>query len=173
MTNAAEDWPDESKKALMAMVDKYGEPNEMTQSMAIWNYNGPWKRTIVYKEEVDHHFPMPHKDVLEQVVNYRAKPEMYDDIVQYDGSVILERTKGEMSARCDKEEMNMLALNLAHEVNTGKRTVADARDFFAKTAMAFMKGEKPEYVTRLMFSPEESGTGDKDKPAPGATPANK
>lgn len=85
------------------MIEKYGAPNEYTESMLIWNNNGPWKRTIVYKEEVDHHFPMPHKDVLEQFVNRNVPVEKFTELAQYDGSVIVERTKGEISARCDKE----------------------------------------------------------------------
>jgi len=58
-------WPQDSQKAAKAMVEKYGKPDETTDSMWIWNDNGDWKRTIVYSEPVDHNFPMPHKDVLE------------------------------------------------------------------------------------------------------------
>jgi len=87
----------------------------------------------------------------------------YDDLARYDGSVIAERTKGELSARCDKEEMNYLALNLAHDVATGRRTVEDARRFYAETAMATMKGEMPPYVQRLQFDPSRGGTADPDK----------
>lgn len=54
-------------------------------------------------EEIDHSFPMPHKDVLLQVINYRVPPDKFDDLAEYDGSVIVERTKGEIAARCDGE----------------------------------------------------------------------
>jgi hypothetical protein len=33
--------------------------------------------------------------------------------------VIVERTKGELSARCEGEEANFLAINLAHQIVTG------------------------------------------------------
>lgn len=157
-------WPGEQKKAATAMIQKYGAPNEYTENMLIWNNNGPWIKTIVYREEVDHHFPMPHKDVLEQFVGYEVPVDKYDDLAQYDGSVIVERTKGEISARCDKEEANILALNLAHEIATGKRSVEDARNFYAQTISALIKGEKPEYTQKLMFSSKRNA-GDKDKPA--------
>ena len=45
-------------------------------------------------------------------------PEVLD-LARFDGSVIVERTRGEIGARCDKEEMNYLALNLAHDIVTG------------------------------------------------------
>ena len=39
----------------------------------------------------------------------------------YDGSVILERTKGEMSAWCDLEGANFLAISLANDVASGEK----------------------------------------------------
>jgi len=74
-----QDWPETAKKSAQAMIEKYGPPSEATPSMLLWQKNGPWKRTTVNKEEVDHDFPMPHKDVMEQFVNYKVPPEKFDD----------------------------------------------------------------------------------------------
>ena len=115
-------WPMEAKKAADMAMQKYGEPDEVTSARLVWNDNGPWKRTIITKEETDHAFPMPHKDVMEQVIDYKVPPDKFDELAEYDGSVIAERTKGELSARCDKEEANLLALNLANDVATGKKS---------------------------------------------------
>ena len=64
--------------------------------MVAWHNNGPWKRSIVYKEEVTHLFPKKHVDVLQQFIDYKVPVDKFDDIASYDGSVIVERTKGEM-----------------------------------------------------------------------------
>jgi hypothetical protein len=85
-------------------------------------------------------------------------PEKFSDVAKYDGSVIVERTKGEMSALCDMEELNMLAINLANDVVTGKKSVSDARDFYAKTAMVFKQGKMDPYVPKLQFQPESNET---------------
>lgn len=45
-------------------------------------------------------------------------------------------TDGEIAARCDKEEANFLAINLADDVAKGRRTVDDARKFYAESMMA-------------------------------------
>jgi hypothetical protein len=127
------DWPDKAREAAEKIVAKYGLPAEASTSMLMWHGNGPWKHTIAYREEVAHDFPMPHKDVVEQFIDYRVRVDKFDDLAQYDGSVICERTKGEISARCDKEEMNFLALNLARDIVDGKSTVQEAREFYAKT----------------------------------------
>ncbi|MFP2934132.1 hypothetical protein ACLESO_55205 [Pyxidicoccus sp. 3LG] len=160
-------WSADSKKAARAMLDKYGPPNETTASMWVWHNNGPWKRTIVYSEAVDHRFPMPHKDVLEQVIDYKVPTDKYDELAKYDGSVIVERTKGEISARCDKEGLNFLAVNLANDVATGKRDVDDARKFYGKTAMDFKQGKQPQYTRGLAFNVQKGGTADPDKPLEG------
>jgi hypothetical protein len=159
-------WPQESKMAAETMIQKYGEPGEATETALMWHKNGPWKRTTVSRDPVDHAFPMAHKDVLEQVIDYRVPPEAFDDLAMYDGSVIVERTKGELSARCDKEEMNFLALNLAHDIVEKRRDVEDARAFYAKTAMDFKQGKKNEYVQGLMFRPM-GRAGDPDQPFKG------
>ena len=55
-------------------ISKYGAPNEATASRLIWYNTGPWKRTIVYRDEVPHNFPKPHTDVLEQFIDYHVTP---------------------------------------------------------------------------------------------------
>lgn len=157
-------WPDTSRKAAMMAMDSYGVPDGVTPTMLVWNDSGPWKRTIVYMEEIDHGFPVPHKDVWEQFIDYDVPVEMFDELARYDGSVIVERTKGEMSARCDKEGANFLAINLANDIVTGKRTVEEARMFYAQTMKSVMNGEKPPYVSGFMFDVPQGGTKDSDHP---------
>lgn len=158
------DWPEVSKKAAGEMYEKYGEPDGATSSLVIWKDAGPWKKVVVQKEPVPHHFPKPHEDVLEQVINYRVPIDKFDELAEFDGSLIAERTKGTLAARCDKEPMNFLALNLAHDVITDKLSVADAREKYADVVVAFMKGEKDPYTQELQFrTAARGGTGDPDE----------
>ncbi|HEV2735644.1 MAG TPA: hypothetical protein VGV85_12440 [Longimicrobiaceae bacterium] len=157
-------WAPASREAAAFMMNKYGAPASMSGDMLVWNRTGPWKRTIIYREAVPHNFPMPHPDVMEQFIDYRVPPALFDELAMYDGSVIVERTKGEMSARCDKEGANFLALNLAQEIATGKRTVADARRMYAEQITAMKAGRPAPYTERLMFSPMP-GAMDPDRPA--------
>lgn len=53
--------PKEAHYTAQKMLDKYGPPHEATPTQLTWFGNGPWKRTVVQKEEIDHKFPMPHK----------------------------------------------------------------------------------------------------------------
>lgn len=155
-----------SQEVAEKTIAQYGQPNEATATMLIWHNNGPWKRTVLHSEEVAHHFPMPHKDVLEQVIDLDVDPERYAKLAEYDGSVVLKRTEGEISARCDKEPMNFLALNLAHDIIEGKKSVDEAREFYAKTAARAMKGDMDPYTQKLNFDPDKNA-GYKDGPAVG------
>jgi len=158
-------WKDKPAEVARTMIKKYGQPQEVTSNRLAWHRNGPWKVTELVNEEIPHNFPMPHTDMLYQAIAYRIDPEKADELLQYDGSVILERTKGEIAARCDKEEANFLAINLAHEIATGKRSVDDARRFYAESIQTMMKTGKPnEYLQGFRFTLPTGDQGDRDKP---------
>jgi hypothetical protein len=158
-------WPETPRMVAGEVMGTYGPPHEATASLLIWHNNGPWKRTILYRDVVPHDFPMPHPDLLEQAIDYQVPPDKFDELAQYDGSVIVERTKGEISARCDKEPMNLLAINLANDIVTGARTVDEARQFYAETAMAFKNGQSDPYVEGFVFTVSKGNTNDPDEPA--------
>ena len=161
-------WPQDAQKAARAMIQKYGQPSAVTEDEVCWKDNGPWKKTVVHRESVDHSFPAPHKDVLTQKVMMKVPADKIDDISQFDGSITVNRTAGWVSATCDMEEMNFAALNLAHEIASGKRTVEDARAQIAKVAADVKAGQKPDVAMRLAFQ-SDRGSADPDKPHTGGT----
>jgi len=156
-------WPEASQKAAKDMQSKYGNPNGVTPDMLVWNNNGIWLKTIVYKKEMKHDFPKPHTDVIEQWINYSVPLNNYDEVALYDGSVTVNRTNGTVSARCDNEGMNILAINLTYDITKNKVTVDEARMNYGKDAMAFMNGEKPGYTQKLNFASDPSSP-DPDEP---------
>ena len=161
-------WKQKPREVAKTMIGKYGLPHEATAQRLIWHNNGPWKVTALANEEIPHDFPMPHHDMLFQAIDYRvADSSKVDALFRYDGSVIVERTKGELAARCDKEEANFLAINLAHDVVTGKRTVDDARKFYSDSIAMMMKGKPGDYLQGFRFKLPTGNQGDRDKPMPG------
>ena len=159
-------WPKASREAVAFLTKKYGQPAAVTADAAIRGTAGLWKRTLVLREEVTHNVPMPHTDVMQQWVDYRAPAGKYDELAAYDGSVVMERIAGEMSARCDKEGANFLAVNLADEVARGKRSVDDARMKYGEQIMAMKAGKPAPCTTGLRF-PVAAMTEDADKALPG------
>ena len=157
-------WKTAPKEAAQRMIKKYGQPDEVTNMRLIWHDNGPWQITEIMNKEIDHNFPIPHKDAMHQAVSYRVHPEDADSILAFDGSIILNRTAGMIGAICDKEPANFLAVNLAHEVATGKRSVEDARRQYAESIAMMMKDNKMDkYVSGLLFEPP-ANAGFADEP---------
>jgi hypothetical protein len=169
-TNAAdvqriiEDWPDAPRNVARQMLAKYGPPNEATPTKLFWYRNGPWKRTEITSDAVAHNWPAPHTDFLTQVIDYRVPPEMVHLITMFDGSIIVDRTKGEVAARCDSEAANVLGLNMVAEIVSGERTFEEAREASSQSTVAYNVGRSAPYAERLQFQVPQGGTADLDKP---------
>lgn len=158
-----EDWPAPQKNVAGQMIEKYGPPNEATPTKLFWYGNSPWKRTELSRDVVTHHWPTVHSDFLTQVIDYRVPPEMFHLIAMFDGSILCDRTRGEVSARCDSESANVLGMNMVHEIVTGKRTVEDARETAVESTVAYNLGRSAPYAERLLFEVPKGGTEDLDK----------
>jgi hypothetical protein len=157
-----ENWPASQKNVAEQMIAKYGYPNEATPTKLFWYNNGPWKRTELTSDHVVHHWPTVHTDFLTQVINYRVPVDKVDDIAKFDGSILLDRTKGEAAGRCDSESANVLGLNMAHEIATGKRSWEDARRVSQESTVAYNLGRSAPYAERLLFEVPDEGTEDID-----------
>jgi hypothetical protein len=156
-------WPNAPRNVGRQLLEKYGPPNEATPTRLLWYRNGPWKRTEVTSEAVAHNWPAPHTDFFTQVIDYRVPPEIFHLIAMFDGSILVDRTRGEVAARCDSEAANVLGLNMVHEIVTGKRTVEEAREATAQQTVAYNLGRAAPYAERLQFEVPEGGTEDLDR----------
>ncbi|MBP1884330.1 hypothetical protein [Sinorhizobium mexicanum] len=157
------DWPEESREAAQLVIDQYGEPHEATDSQLVWYRPGPWKRIVASKIFYDHNFPAPHNDSVESVIDYRVPPEKFSELAAFDGSVIVERTAGEVSARCHDEQANLLALNLMHDIVTGAKSVEQARAYYAKEFGDYRRRKPTPYMEKLRFSPQGREAADPDE----------
>ncbi len=158
-------WPEKTRRLAAQLVTKYGVPAEATERQITWYANGPWKRTTLYKEEVPHNFANAHKDVLEQTVNYQVPVDKLAVLAQFDGSIVANRTRGELSSTSDSEDTNFLALNVADDVVKGERDAEQARTYYAQIIRAKMIKEPEAYLQALKFKPA-ANTADPDEIAP-------
>jgi hypothetical protein len=154
-------WSEDAREAAQLVIDKYGDPDEATASVLIWNEPGPWKRIVAYRDPDTHNFPAPHKDSLESFLQHDVAAERVSDVLEFDGSVVFNRTRGELSARCHDEEANLLALNLANDIIEGMRSVEEARKYYAHEFLGYRKKEATPYMEGLRFEP--NGRRDSDE----------
>lgn len=156
-------WPDEPTEIARTMIDQYGPPDEGAPSELLWRAPGPWKRAELYRDGVPHQFPKEHTDYLAQVIDYHVPPEKADALARFDGSVYVDRTNGELAAKCDSEAANTLAINLAHDIVTDARSVEEAREMYAETMVRVEMDAEPDYATELQFDLAEDRQRDPDE----------
>lgn len=147
-------WPETSRGTAMEMIGKYGAPDGITRDVVYWKNRGGWLEIKVRKTGALHNFPLPHEDVIEQVVAYEVPPGRYDDIAVFNGSVLPDRTRGTISARCRSEAMNYAALNIAHDLITKGLSVEAARESLAAIVREHAEGKKHRYTEGLQFIAE-------------------
>lgn len=163
-------WSTASQMAVDEITKKYGEPNGVTADELIWIKAGVWQKICITKMESKHSFPIEHTDMMQTTIMYKVPEDKMDDLGMFDGSVTFDRTQGTMSARCDKEGNNFLALNLANDIITNKKTVAQARTAYGDIVKQKMNGGNPDYMTKLIFA-SQSNSADADKNTTGLTKA--
>jgi hypothetical protein len=160
-----ENWPSAPKKVVPEVIKRYGLPNEATPTMLVWHDSGPWKRTIVTSDETAHDFPTSHTDYISQTLNYDVPPDKLPELAEFDGSLIVYRTAGQVTASCDNEGANLLTVNLMHDIVTGRRTVDQARSEFGEQQAAWLMNRTAPYTEAIQFTqPAEDQTGYRDQP---------
>jgi predicted outer membrane protein len=160
--------PPRPRLAALQMIAKYGLPEEATTDHLVWHHAGPYKQVNVTRAEHPHDFPLPHMDYLEHTITYHVPAEKAAALSAYDGSLTFDRTRGEMSARCDVEAHNILTLNLAHDIVTGKKTTEEARKAFGRTVMEDFQGKHPADVMTLRIDPPKEAAYSDQPVIPGS-----
>jgi hypothetical protein len=79
-------WPDDAREPAQLVIDKYGEPDEATESRLLWHDVGPWKRIVATKQVYEHNFPAPHKDSVESFLDYRVPTEFFTPLADSTGA---------------------------------------------------------------------------------------
>lgn len=156
-----ESWPQSSQSAIKDLTSKYGLPDAVTEEMVMWKDTEPFKRSIVFREEIIHRFPIEHSDILAQTIDYRVPLDKTEAINQFDGSLLIDRTRGELTARNHRQEMNFLLFNLADKIVRGEMTVEQARREYSKNAEQLMSGTTNKMLTGLNFK-TQGNTSDPD-----------
>lgn len=144
-------WPSSATTAAREIIARYGEPTEVNTSELVWRNVQPFKRIVVHRIVYFTHFPLLHPNAVEHVVNYRAPAKRVENVWVYNGSVVLDRVRGEMAANGNSEAMNVLSLNLANKVLKGEMSASGARIQHGKEALAFINGDRTTYTQTLLF----------------------
>lgn len=130
------------------MIDRYGPPNALAADAATWYERGPWKRITVHGDA-----PLSY---LEQTVAYHVPPEAVAPLRAFGHGLRFDLVNEELSATSNAESLNVLALNMANELCSAKRSPKEAGDFYVRTARLAAAGKSSPYTEKLQFEPYRS-----------------
>jgi|GEM_PF-4868922 len=108
-------------------------------------------------------FRNPIPIILRTILIIPSRLKSFQNLLKFDGSVIAERTKGEVSSRCDTEAANISALNLLNDIVIGKLNAEEARDKYCNYFSAFMMNRPAPYVKELQFDAAAKPTYDTNR----------
>lgn len=172
------DWSESDRTLARGFIHSYGNPGESASERLTWRDNWPWQTTIVTRAphsmqtdkngigDGNNRAPLntdntgsttqPPYHALQQTIVYRVPAEYYDDIEQFDKSIMVDRDAGLLTFYGDQEALNYLSVNLVNDIVTGKRTAAQARAYYDQISSGYAKGEKSLYTSGLMFQPQST-----------------
>lgn len=149
-------WPPRSRNAAGLLLEKYGRPDQYDRDTLVWFNNGEWKRTIVHRR-VRHADPaVVRTDFVEQTIGYMVPTEKLADLKRFNPRLEASLTAGELTFASESEAKNRLALNLADEIVTGKRGVADARAVYLRTSRLAASGKSSSLLESLQFEADNT-----------------
>lgn len=142
------DWAESSGAHAQAMIKKYGTPNRHDDTSLTWFGLFGGKRTIIYRKE-------PGARMIEQAVFYRVPAKKVGDLKKFDSRITIERQASELSVRTDSIKTNFLVLNLAHEISSGFKTIAEAIAVYDEQ-MLLADDTASRYRDSLLFLPAKN-----------------
>jgi hypothetical protein len=144
-------WYIHSQLAALKLIEAYGPPDRVEPNRLTWHRRGPWQRIVAWNAK-DYAYPQSEGlDSVEQTVPYAVPADKRAALEAFSGRLRISRDGSELSARGADEALNLLALNLAHEITRGVRGPEEARRFYERTRELAAAGKSSPYMAELFF----------------------
>jgi len=145
-------WQEKSRLAAAALIDKYGAPDELRSTSVVWHDRDPWKKIVVRDAAPPYAGSRTTElGVVEETVVYALRPDQAKLLEAFGSTLSYDDKTGELTARSDSEPVNFLRVNLADEVVSGRLTVEQARDAYARMMALEESGKRTGYLSELRF----------------------
>ena len=135
-------WTPAAQRAASVMIEQYGPPQGISSFELRWNGPSPWKRIVIQDEP---------QSPLEQVVNYVVPADKLAALNRFPHNLRIYPAEGAVGARSDREDLNLLSLNLADDIATGRTAPEDANRIFARIVRLHEAGKSSPYMERLLL----------------------
>lgn len=121
------------KEYAQKLVDVYGNPTWAAGTELCWeNVPGIFTKIYVKDEELPHNFPKPHLDYVYSAVNYHLSIDHVDTVAQMTESVLVDRLKNEIQARCHMLLANAITIQAVFDVVRNEMKPGAAKTMYSQ-----------------------------------------
>jgi hypothetical protein len=145
-------WSNSPAMAARALIEKHGVPDEVHAEDLVWYGAGAWSRTVVRDVDPDAaRGEGGDLGMIEQTLDVDLTPSQAADVVAFDPRADYDPEERTLTVRSDREELNTLRMNLAHDVIVGKLSPERARASFQSIVSYEESGKNSPSLQDLQF----------------------
>ena len=134
---------DDAKKYSEELISKYGEPDDVTSNMLLWNDKiSKFTKTYVRDESIEHCCPKPHRDYVYSTMIIDVPEDKMQPIAEASESIIVDQLKNEVTARCADIYANAITLGFVQKLVKGEIDDKKSKEEYEKH---ILQGIKPEW----------------------------
>ena len=120
---------EDAKGYAQELTDEYGEPDVLTNNMALWNGRiSEFTQTYVKDESIPHCCPKPHNDYVYSTMVIDVPEELMEAIAKASESIIVDQLKNEVTARCADIYANAITLGFVQKLVKGDIDPKDSKE---------------------------------------------
>ena len=123
----------DAAKYAQQLVDEYGEPDVVADSMLLWHAGiSEFTQTYVKDESVPHDSPKPHHDYVYSTMEIDIPEDLMEAVAKASESIIVDQLKNEVTARCGDINANAITLGFVQKLIAGDIKPEDAVEEYKK-----------------------------------------
>jgi hypothetical protein len=143
-----DNWTQPSRAAARELIEKYGVPSRTSPGELVWDEVGRWQRLAVrdrFPGETGNH-------IVTGSIRYHIPAGKRRELESFSDALKISPDGRSISATAASEQLDFLALNLAHEIVQGVRNAEQARKFHDRAVELAAAGKTPLHMRGLLFA---------------------
>ena len=126
------------------LIKDYGAPDEYSENQMTWRNISQFDETTIKNESVPHSFPKPHRDYVYSTIKMQVPVELVPVFSYVTESILIDRLKNTVTARCGDIEANAITLGFVQDVVRGEEP-SDPEDAKDEYSNRILKGVFPPW----------------------------
>ena len=143
--SSLDSWEHEDAKSYAKeLVEKYGDPDVVTDNMVLWKDNriSEFKKVYVIDESIPHDSPAPHHDYVYSTMEIDVPEDLMEAVAKASESIIVDQLKNEVTARCGDIIANAITLGFVQKLIDGDIKPENSEEEYKKY---ILEGMTPDW----------------------------